>query len=99
MASYLYYHHETSAITDPEFDAICARLSKEWTKVKHPHKKLITKADLDAGTGYAIPLVKYPRIVQCAAWHWHDSLHPDARQVKPECGSAAKCGEESNLPA
>jgi len=74
MSSYLYYHCNTSAIPDQCFDQLCDRLLKEWPKIKHPHKNLISKADLAAGSGYAIPLRKYPLITCSAAWQWLDEM-------------------------
>lgn len=74
MASYLYYHCDTSVIPDGDYDDLCKRLLAEWSKIKHPHKHLISKADLEAGSGYAIPLRKYPIITRSAAWQWHDEM-------------------------
>ena len=74
MASYLYYHRDTTCIPDTDFDLICKRLLDEWPKIKHPHKHIISKADLAAGSGYAIPLRKYPLITQSAAWSWHAEM-------------------------
>lgn len=74
MASYLYYHEDISPIPDTEFDKLCVRLLAAWDGIKHPHKKLIVKADLEAGSGFAIPLRKYPLIVKSASFRWADSL-------------------------
>jgi NAD-dependent DNA ligase len=74
MASYLYYHEDISPIPDTEFDQLCVRLLAAWDDIVHPHKKLIKKADLEAGSGFAIPLRKYPLIVRSASFRWADSL-------------------------
>lgn len=77
MASYLYYQHDISAIPDTEYDQLCVRLLASFKSIKHPHKKLISKADLAAGSGFAIPLRKYPLITQSAAFTWAKSLGVD----------------------
>lgn len=58
--SYLYYILDSSLITDEEFDELCKDLHDRWDEVEHPHKHLIKKEDLLAGSGYAIPIHKYP---------------------------------------
>ena len=84
MASYLYYQHDISAIPDTEYDRICVRLLESFKTIKHPHKKLITKADLAAGSGFAIPLRKYPLITQSAAFGWAKSLGVDITPKEKE---------------
>lgn len=74
MASFLYYHEDISPIPDTEFDQLCVRLLAAWGTITHPHKSLIKKADLEAGSGFAIPLHKYPLRVRSAAFQWADSL-------------------------
>lgn len=74
MASYLYYHFDISPIDDTEFDSLCKELLENWDNTNHRHKHLIDKKDLEAGTGYAIPLKKYPMIVCNAAWCWYNGL-------------------------
>ena len=68
MSSYLYYKKDTSKISDGEFDLLCKRMLENWKEIKHPHKRLIKKKDLEAGTGYAIR--KYPTIVMSSAERW-----------------------------
>ncbi len=68
MSSYLYYWCDFSLIQDSEFDALCVRLHKEWLKVTHRHRDLITRNDLKAGTGFAIRIQDYPLITQSSAW-------------------------------
>lgn len=67
MASYLYYHEDRSLLTDSLFDDLCAQLLKRWKHIQHPHKKLIDRASLRAGTGYAIKEQDYPRMCVGAA--------------------------------
>lgn len=61
--SYLYYHCDTSVITDEQFDALCADILTRWDTIEHRDKHLLNREDLAAGSGFAIPLGKYPRQV------------------------------------
>ena len=70
MSSYLYYKKNTNVLSDEQFDMLCKRMLDNWSKIKHRHKRLIKKDDLEAGTGYAIK--KYPTIVMSAAERWKD---------------------------
>lgn len=72
MSSYLYYKHDVSPIPDEKFDRVCQHLAKLWDTFEHQHKYLVTKDDLEAGTGYAIK--DYPLMVQLAALSWMDTL-------------------------
>ena len=71
MTSYLYYKRNESPIADEVYDAICQELLKVWDTFEHQHKHLITRDDLEAGTGYAII---YPKMVVSAANSWADKL-------------------------
>lgn len=77
MASYLYYQEDISAIEDTEFDRLCVLLLEAYDRIKHPHKRLIKKGDLIAGSGYAIPYKKYPLITRSASFRWAESLGVD----------------------
>lgn len=68
MASYLYYQLHISVIQDEEFDDLCRELLPLWDTFEHQHKYLVTKDDLESGTGYAIK--EYPLMVQGAALVW-----------------------------
>ncbi len=68
MSSYLYYKKDKQVLTDDEFDTLCKRLLDEWDSIEHMHKHLITKEDLQAGTGYAI---KYTNMIMGAAERWY----------------------------
>ncbi len=67
MSSYLYYHADAQVLSDADYNEICKRLLFEWDNISHPHKKLITRSDLEAGTGYAI---KYTNMIKGAAMAW-----------------------------
>lgn len=69
MSSYLYYHKDQSVLSDADFDKICLRILREWKDIKHPHKRLVKRSSLEAGTGYNIK--KYPTIVKSAAILWY----------------------------
>jgi NAD-dependent DNA ligase len=61
---YLYYICDQSIIPDEEFDQLCRDLLDKWDSIEHPHKHLISKDDLKAGTGYSINILQYPDIVK-----------------------------------
>ena len=69
MSSYLYYKKDKQVLTDDEFDTLCKRLLDEWDSIEHMHKHLITKEDLQAGTGYAI---EYTNMIIGAAERWYE---------------------------
>ena len=69
MSSYLYYEKDKNVITDSLFDQICKKILKNWDKIDHPHKKLIDKKSLEAGTGYYI---KYTNMIKGAAESWYN---------------------------
>lgn len=67
--SYIYYERGTSVISDAAYDQIVEELLDNYSKVRasdHPHKHLILKDSLKAGTGYDI---KYPTIVRVTGNH------------------------------
>jgi len=67
MSSYLYYKEDRQVLTDGDFDRLAKRLLDNWDSVDHMHKHLISKEDLQAGTGYAI---KYTQRIINAAKNW-----------------------------
>lgn len=67
MSSYLYYKEDRQVLTDEDFDRLAKRLLDNWDKVEHMHKHLISKEDLQAGTGYAI---QYTQRIINAAKNW-----------------------------
>lgn len=69
MTSYLYYIRipAVNVISDECFDWMCKHLLEHWESVEHPHKWLITPADLIAGTGYSLTEDKLPSMVIGAA--------------------------------
>ena len=63
MASYAYYQLDINLMSDYDFDLMVDRIKKNWDKIDHPHKKLIMKTNLDAGSGYDID---FPNMVKGA---------------------------------
>lgn len=66
MASFAYYHRNESPMTDHAFDMLCQRLLDRYDHVVHPHKYLIDKDMLRAGSGYNLRWEDYPTIVKVA---------------------------------
>ena len=67
MSCCLYYKEDKQVLTDEDFDQLAKRLLDNWDSVEHMHKHLISKEDLQAGTGYAI---KYSQRIINAAKNW-----------------------------
>ena len=67
MTSYLYYHEDESLISDGLYDAMCKLMLDRWDEITHPHKHLIHKDALAAGSGFDIPKDAYPEIAKGAA--------------------------------
>lgn len=74
MASYLYYVHDESAIPDVTFDYLCKQLLERFDTFEHPHKYLVTKGDLDAGTGFRLTERVAPLRLKSAAMQWLQSI-------------------------
>ena len=69
-SSYLYYKEDKSVLTDGDYDLLCNRLYNKFEEVTHPHKVLVDKESLVAGTGYG--LKEYPNRVKSAALAWFE---------------------------
>ena len=67
MASYLYYHKHCSLLSDALYDDMARRMLARWDELEHMHKHLITKADLEAGTLFALPLASYTNMIRDSA--------------------------------
>lgn len=72
MASYCYYILHQSPMADSVFDRICMRLLAAFDGLEHQHKHLVSRDDLEAGTGYALSEDKYPRMVMLAALEYYE---------------------------
>lgn len=75
MASYLYYHRDTSLLSDAFYDRICFELDTNFTQIKHWHKPFVDRKQLKSGTGYSIRFDKMPvRIIIAANTMAHEYL-------------------------
>jgi|TARA_B110000908_G_scaffold172593_1_gene241095 NAD-dependent DNA ligase len=75
ILSYAYYIEDESLVSDSEYDALCIRLLDKFDEIEHHHKHLISKDDLEAGTGFALARRDYPSIVIGAAQHLKEDLN------------------------
>ena len=70
-ASYLYYHHDVSILSDDLYDLIAHNIrSSEATRrgvKEHKHGQLIDDDALRAGSLYALPEEAYPERIKGAA--------------------------------
>lgn len=103
MASYLYYHTDQVLITDGCFDELCRDLLARWDEIEHPHKHLIDRAALEAGTGYHLREADYPRMVIGAAATLVEYGPPDdfAHAADPrlaDAGGSAGAGQRPGSP-
>lgn len=69
MASYLYYVHDMSLLSDALYDQLAKDMLARWDDLKHPHLSLITKDDLKAGTLFRLAEEDYPNLTKDAAAH------------------------------
>lgn len=68
MASVAYYHWNESWIPDEDYDMLCFELYQKFEELNHPHKHLLDKEALLAGTGFHIKQYDYPLMTRRAAW-------------------------------
>ena len=64
--SYIYYHLDNSVIADSEYDEMAKYILEHYDELEHPHKHLISKDALVAGT-FLLPEDEYPTIVKDTA--------------------------------
>jgi len=67
MASFAYYHRDKALISDGMFDHVGKVLHDNWAFFQHPHKHLISPADLVAGSLYRLRFDDYPTICRDTA--------------------------------
>lgn len=60
IASYCYYCRYDSIMSDEVFDGIAKWLLKEYDKIQHVNKDLVTKEMLNSGTAYNLKESDYP---------------------------------------
>jgi len=64
--SYIYYQLDNSVISDGEYDKLAKYILEHWDDLEHPHKHLISKDALQAGT-MLLKDDEYPTIVKDTA--------------------------------
>ena len=62
MCAYAYYVDDAPLVQDHEFDKLAKHILENYDTIEHPHKHLVTKEDLEAGSY----LGEYPSIVKGA---------------------------------
>ena len=67
MSSYLYYIQDISLLQDYEYDLLCKEIFERWDSLDHQHKGLLSKGNLQAGTGFTLRDEDYPNIAKNAA--------------------------------
>lgn len=71
MSSFLYYKYDRSVFSDEDFDYLCKRLLNNFNNIKHMHKHLIIKQDLESGSGYAL---QYTNMIMSSAISWYEHM-------------------------
>jgi NAD-dependent DNA ligase len=69
MCAYAYYVEDDALIEDAEFDQLAKDILEDYDNIEHPHKPLVTRADLHAGTY----LGEYPNIVKSAVRNYRET--------------------------
>ena len=67
MASYLYYVHDLSLLSDALYDQLAKDMLASWGDIKHPHKHMITPDHLKAGSLFSLKEEDYPLMTRYAA--------------------------------
>lgn len=69
MASYTYYIHDFSLLSDGLYDRIGVSIRVNWDRLEHYHKHLILPSDLEVGSLYRLKAEDYPMSIRGAAQH------------------------------
>ena len=69
MASYLYYHHDISILSDGFYDELAKAMLEAWDELEHQHKYLITTDNLRIGSLFNLAADAYPMRVRGGASH------------------------------
>ena len=70
--SLLYYILEDSVLDDAVFDRMCATILAHWDEIDHPHKTFVSRADMQAGTGFALAFRNLPQVVWVLAHKFNE---------------------------
>ena len=79
MASVAYYQWNETFIPDDDFDLMCFELYKAFDQIVHPHKHLLSRDALLAGTAFHLNHKDYPLRTRQAAW---SLLYPNDRKFR-----------------
>lgn len=90
---YLYYKLNCPVIHDYDFDLLCKGILAKWDTISHPHKDIVSKKDLAAGTGYSIKA--YPDDVVKEAEKLREKF---LEELKQEVDFARELAEEKKKP-
>jgi len=96
ILSLAYYHYNVSLIEDSSYDKLCKTLLENWKDIKHPHKKLVKKKNLEAGTGFNIKLRDYPMICLVACSRLIGEYNKDFRKITNWETYTGECYEKNN---
>lgn len=69
MASYLYYVHDVSMLSDGLYDQMSQDILRDWEELEHKHKHLIPLENLESGSLYTWTADDYPVTTRGAAIH------------------------------
>jgi len=71
VASYLYYRHDVSMMSDGEFDKMCQRVADNWDHLDPVRQFMLGSPEEIRASGFH---VKVTVVAERAAWSWMD-LH------------------------
>ena len=63
-ASYAYYIRYDSLLSDEVYDKMAKYILDNYESIEHPHKHLVTKGMLVAGTAFNLKEQDYPTIIK-----------------------------------
>ncbi len=67
MAGHGYEHLDRPLISDGLWDELCRYLDHAWDEIEHPHKALIRREHLSAGTAMGLTVEVLPEMVKAAS--------------------------------
>lgn len=76
MAAYAYYKEDDPIISDQSFDNLAKLMLERWDEIRHMHKRMIKKGDLEAGTY----LGKYKQLTIDSLKHLRENVKKDGEK-------------------
>jgi NAD-dependent DNA ligase len=76
MAAYAYYKEDDPIISDQSFDKLAKLMFERWDEIKHMHKRMIKKDDLEAGTY----LGEYKQLTVDSLKHLRENIKKDGEE-------------------